>query len=128
MSLDQGISRTKAKGIAICLFALFSAASAIAPDLAVTASVHEGLRIGLLVLASCAIFAWFRADAKSRDYRPSPILNVAVFGLAAFALPYYFVRSRGWKRGALALIAAIGIFLATSVFAGLCAALFAYLR
>ena len=63
-----------------------------------------------VVLFALATFAWFRADAIQRAYRRSPFLNVGVFGLAAVALPYYLVRSRGWRRGLVASLGAIGIF------------------
>ena len=37
-------------------------------------------------------------------------MNGVVVALAIVALPVYFVRSRGWKRGALATAIAIGFF------------------
>lgn len=118
----------KAKRIALFLFVLFSVAEAIASQWPMSASMHEMLRITLLLMSAGAIFAWFRADAIGRAYRRSSFLNVAVFGLAGLALPYYFIRSRGWKRGGMAVLASIGILLATGVFAEICTMLIEPLR
>ena len=75
----------------------------------------------LVVLFALTTFAWFRADAIQRAYRRSPFLNVAVFGLAAVALPYYFVRSRGWSQGLIAILGAVGVFIAVVLISGLSA-------
>mgnify|MGYP006951121585 CR=1 FL=1 len=53
------------------------------------------------------LFAWYRIDAEIVGYRRSLWLNIGVVGLALIALPYYFFRSRGAKRG----FAATGLFL-----------------
>lgn len=45
------------------------------------------------------VFAWYRIDAEQIGYRRSLGLNVGVVGIAVIALPYYFFRSRGTKRG-----------------------------
>jgi hypothetical protein len=37
-------------------------------------------------------------------------MNGGVIVAAIIALPIYFVRSRGWKRGALATLAALAVF------------------
>lgn len=58
--------------------------------------------IGFMVLGSFLIFLWYRIDSEQIGYRRSPWLNVSVIMLAVVALPYYFFRSRGAKRGAAA--------------------------
>lgn len=53
------------------------------------------------------LFAWYRLDAQMAGYRRSVWLDIGVIALAIVALPYYFFRSRGAKRG----LAATGLFL-----------------
>ena len=48
------------------------------------------------------IFAWYRIDSTQVGYPRSPWLNVGVIALGIVALPYYFFRSRGAKRGIVA--------------------------
>ncbi|WDS36743.1 hypothetical protein [Pseudoxanthomonas sp.] len=117
-----------AKRVALLLFALASLASGVLSQCPIPAPVQEPLGIALLILSAAAIFIWFRADAKKRAYRASPFLNVAVFGLAAFALPYYFFRSRGWKRGPLSGLGAVGSFIASCLLTMLGALLTAWMR
>ena len=81
----------------------------------------EAASLIVAVLSSATIFMWYRADAIARSYRRSPILNVAVFGLAAVSLPYYFVRSRGWQAGLHAIAIALGLFLVFCLLSGLSA-------
>ena len=59
------------------------------------------------------IFWWYHADKRSRGYEAGALMNGAVIVAAAVALPIYFVRSRGWKRGGLAVLAAVIVFGAT---------------
>ena len=61
-------------------------------------------------LSLIALFWWFHLDKAEHDYRAGRLMNAGVLVLAAFALPIYFVRSRGWKRGAIA-IACAAVFL-----------------
>ncbi|MBI3896941.1 MAG: hypothetical protein HY308_01435 [Gammaproteobacteria bacterium] len=67
------------------------------------------------LLSTLLIFIWFRLDASARQYRPSWFLNIAVIGLAIFALPYYFFRSRGCRGGFKTLALALVVFIATMV-------------
>lgn len=57
------------------------------------------------------LFAWYRLDSKILGYHRSLWLNIGVVGLAVIALPYYFFRSRGAKRG----LTATGLFLLGAV-------------
>lgn len=59
------------------------------------------------------IYWWYHADKASRGYRAGPLMNGGVIVAAVVALPVYFVRSRGWKRGALASAVALAYFAAT---------------
>ncbi|WP_460834774.1 hypothetical protein [Lysobacter humi (ex Lee et al. 2017)] len=61
----------------------------------------------LLPAFALMIFWWYRTDTSERNYKRTPWLNVSVIAVAALALPYYFFRSRGFKRGAVATLALI---------------------
>ena len=87
------------KTLALLALAVIAIANGIATQYPDPYHPSEAASTTLVVFFALATFAWFRADATQRSYRRSPFLNVAVFGLAAVALPYYFVRSRGWKQG-----------------------------
>lgn len=56
------------------------------------------------------IFWWYHADKRSRGYEAGPLMNGGVIVAAIVALPIYFVRSRGWKRGGLATLIAVVVF------------------
>jgi hypothetical protein len=60
-------------------------------------------------LTLVALFWWFHLDKAERDYRAGKLLNAGVLIFAAIALPIYFVRSRGWKRGAVAIAWAVAL-------------------
>ncbi len=60
------------------------------------------------LLAGFLVFCWYRLDAAERGYRRSRGLNIGVVAFGVVVLPYYFFRSRGAKRGALATAAFVG--------------------
>lgn len=69
--------------------------------------VHPGTAlpptdIWLMPLFVFAVFVWYWHDARQRGYRRTPWLDVAVVAIAILALPWYFVRSRGWRQGLVA--------------------------
>jgi len=59
------------------------------------------------VIGTLLIFMWYRFDSDQMSYRRSPSLNVAIVALAVVALPYYLFRSRGLRRGSVA----VGLFI-----------------
>jgi hypothetical protein len=65
--------------------------------------------IFFILAGAILVFTWFRIDANQRNFKRSPILNVAVVALAAVALPYYFFRTRGFVGGLAATAGFIGI-------------------
>jgi len=71
----------------------------------------------LLPVYSFLIFWWYYADSIQRGYKRTPWLNIGVVTMAALALPYYFFRSRGLKRGALATLTMLGAFIVSGVLA-----------
>ena len=59
------------------------------------------------------IYWWYHADKRSRGYAAGPLMNAGVIVAAVIALPVYLVRSRGWKRGAVAVALALVVLGAT---------------
>ena len=60
-------------------------------------------------VAIALVFWWYHVDKRSRGYRAGPLMDGGVIAAAVIALPIYFVRSRGWKGGTLATLAALAI-------------------
>jgi hypothetical protein len=58
-------------------------------------------------VAIALVYWWYHADKRARGYAAGPLMNAGVIVAAVIALPVYFVRSRGWKRGALATALAL---------------------
>ena len=77
---------------------------------AMTGRVEMLSNYGLVetALSIIALFWWFHLDKAEHSYRAGPLMNGGVLLVAAIALPIYFVRSRGWKRGGIAIVWAIG--------------------
>ena len=63
--------------------------------------------IPFILLSLFLLFYWYHLDAIEQSYRRSVFLNISVILIAALAMPYYFFRSRGFKKG---LIATVGFF------------------
>lgn len=61
------------------------------------------------------IFLWYRLDSNERSYKRSPWLSVSVVAIAAIGLPYYLFRTRGFKRGLIAVVLALLVLLANAV-------------
>ena len=64
--------------------------------------------LGGSFLSLLPIYWWYHLDKDETGYRAGPVLNVGVAALAIVALPVYFVRSRGWKRGGIIYLYALG--------------------
>jgi hypothetical protein len=60
-----------------------------------------------------AIFWWYHVDKTQRNYHAGPLMNAGVVAVSIVALPVYFVRSRGWKSGAIATVLALLVFAVT---------------
>ena len=97
--------------------ALLAAASLIVPVLEVlfTGRVEPLSKFGIAqtLVALTAIYWWYHLDKGERQYEAGPLMNVGVVALTIVALPIYFIRSRGWKRGLAATGVAIAVFAAT---------------
>lgn len=55
------------------------------------------------------IFWWYHVDKGERGYRAGPLMNAGVVAAAIVALPVYFVRTRGWKRGAVSIAKGVAV-------------------
>ena len=99
------------KAWALALLALLSLAGPLIETLA-TGRVEQLGKFDLVetFLAIPLLYWWYHVDKRERNYSAGPLMNGGVVALAIVALPVYFVRSRGWKRGALASAIAIGFF------------------
>jgi hypothetical protein len=62
------------------------------------------------VISLVLIFWWFHVDKLERGYRAGKLMNAGMLVMVVIALPVYLIRSRGWKRGGIA-IAIAGAFL-----------------
>lgn len=52
-----------------------------------------------MVIMALLMFVWYRLDSQQVGYRRSPWLDIGVVGIAIVAIPYYFIRSPGAKKG-----------------------------
>ena len=73
----------------------------------------SGFDLAMTVVSISLIFWWYHLDKREHDYQAGPLMNVGVIALAMLALPIYFIRSRGWKRGLVATFYAAGILAVT---------------
>ena len=55
----------------------------------------------MMLVGALLVFMWYHYDTQELMYRRSAVLNIMVVGITILALPYYFFRSRGLKKGAL---------------------------
>jgi hypothetical protein len=65
--------------------------------------------LGASFLSLLPLYWWYHLDKDETGYKAGPLLNVGVAALAIVALPVYFVRSRGWKRGGIVSLYALGL-------------------
>ncbi len=62
------------------------------------------------LVAIALVFWWYHVDKRGRGYAAGPLMNGGILAAAVIALPIYFVRSRGWKRGLRATAVAAAVF------------------
>ena len=104
------------KLLALGILALLSLLSPIVETIA-TGRVEAFGTFGMVetVVSLVVLFWWYHLDKQERNYPAGPLMNGAVLALAIIALPVYFIRSRGWKKGALAIALALAFVGATLV-------------
>lgn len=104
----------KAKTLALVLLAVVSFANPLVERLA-TGRVEMLSTFGLAetILSIVLLFWWYHLDKAEHAYRAGPLMNGGVLVLAVVALPIYFVRTRGWRRGSRAIALAAAFLLVT---------------
>ena len=94
--------------------ALVAVISLVMPvlEMLLTGRVEELGKFALVqnLLSIPPIFWWYHVDKAEHDYRAGPLMNGGMLLAIVIAMPVYFVRSRGWKGGAMATVVAIGVF------------------
>jgi len=91
------------KTTALALLGLLSLVGPLI-EMRITGRVEPFSKFGLAetFLSVTLIYWWYHIDKRQRNYKAGPLMNGGVVGLTLFVLPVYFIRSRGWKRGAIA--------------------------
>jgi hypothetical protein len=102
------------KTLALVLLAALSFASPLAERLA-TGRIEAFSTFGLVstLVSVVLLFWWYHLDKAERGYTAGRLMNAGVLVAAVIALPVYFVRTRGWKRGGIAILLAAAFLLAT---------------
>lgn len=77
--------------------------------------VASTLSMAHLAISIVLIFSWFYLDSRESNYQSTVALKLFIVGLTVFALPYYFFRSRGGRRGFKALGLAVLVFIAAMI-------------
>jgi hypothetical protein len=108
----------KQKTLALALMAAMSFASPLAESFA-TGRVETLSTFGLVEtgISLVLLFWWYHLDKAERGFSASRLMNAGVLILAAIALPVYFVRTRGWKRGGSTIAIAAAFLLLTLLLA-----------
>jgi hypothetical protein len=104
----------KAKALALAILAAISLVAPIV-ERAATGAVDplSGYGLAETALSLIVLFWWYHLDKAQHHYQAGKLMNAGVLVLAVIALPVYFIRSRGWKRGARAIAVAL-LFLAAT--------------
>jgi hypothetical protein len=102
------------KVVALALLGLIALAGPII-EMGVTGRVEAFSKFDLVesFISLPLIYWWYHTDKHQRDYKAGPLMNVGVVALTILALPVYFIRSRGWKRGSIAIVLAVLVLLGT---------------
>jgi hypothetical protein len=93
--------------------ALLAAVSLVGPILEawITGRIEplSSFDLALTIASISLVFWWYHLDKRERDYRAGPLMNAGIVALSMVALPIYFIRSRGWKRGLVATVLAAAV-------------------
>lgn len=117
------------KTLALVLLALLSFASPLVEMLATgRVEMLSSFGLGETLVSVVLLFWWYHVDKAEHRYAAGRLMNAGVLVLAALALPIYFVRTRGWKRGGITIALAGAFLLATFVLGEAGEALGAWLR
>jgi hypothetical protein len=101
------------KAVKIRALAILAAISLAGPvaEAVLTGRVEEFGTYALVetLLSFVPIFWWYHLDKADQGYRAGPLMNAGVVAAVVVALPIYFVRTRGWKRGAISTAKGIAV-------------------
>jgi len=99
------------KTIALILLGVVSLVGPFVEMLA-TGKIDDFSKFGIatIVVVLVLVFWWYHVDKREHDYQAGRLMNAGILLLAIVAFPIYFVRTRGWKRGAFATLLALGVF------------------
>jgi hypothetical protein len=95
------------KLITLVLILLAGFADGVSHQLTAPSDAFGPSDIVFTVIATLLIFMWYRFDSDEKSYRRTPFLSVAIVAVSFVALPYYFWKSRGFRRGSVA----VGLFI-----------------
>lgn len=70
--------------------------------------------IPLMLIAVTLSFMWYYIDSEQIEYRRGKFLNIGIIALGIIAFPYYFFRSRGFRRGLIFTVLFIAVVIAWS--------------
>ena len=109
---QAGINRSKI--IALTILGLLSLIGPLV-EVGFTGRVESFGSFGLAeaFLGLLPLYWWYHLDKQQRSYQAGLLMNAGVIVRAAVALLVYFIRSRGWKKGTLAILLA-ALFLAAT--------------
>lgn len=96
------------KAALLCSLALVSFVSPLVEQ-AATGRVETLSSYGVAetLLSLVLLFWWYHLDKAEHAYSAGKLMNAGVLVLAIVALPVYFIRSRGWRRGLRAIVIAL---------------------
>lgn len=105
--------------VTVWALAILAVVSLLVPllEMLLTGRVEELGRFALVqnLLSIPPIFWWYHVDKTQKQYRAGPLMNVGVVALAIIALPAYFIRSRGWRRGSVSILKGTVVFAAITL-------------
>ena len=70
------------------------------------------------VLSMPLVYCWYYVDKREQRFRAGSLQNVGVAAFTLVGLPVYFFRSRGFRRGGLATLKSLGVWLVLTLLAG----------
>jgi len=94
----------RSKAVALALLALVSFFGPFL-EMLVTGRVepYGTWEIVETLVALALVFWWYHVDKDQHGYQAGPLMNGGMLLVMALAMPIYLIRSRGWKRGMLAI-------------------------
>jgi len=89
------------------LFTLFILSGLAAGMLAEYLSPNDEFAQGdlpILIISVIVIFYWYHTDSNKLNYKRPLLLNILVIAFSILAIPYYLYKTRGFKKGSVAIL------------------------